>query len=378
MSRPRVIVCGTRFGRVYLSAFRDPALPFELAGILARGGERSRRCAEHYGVPLFTRPDQLPADIDIACVVVSGSINGGPGARLAQQLMDRGLHVLQEHQLDETELAQCLRAARRNHVAYHLNTLYVHIDPVRQFVAAAREALRRRPLLYIEASASFPVAYSLLDILGQAVGRIRPWKVETAPPTSAEQQAATRLDIPFRTIEGVLAGVPFTLRLQRQMDAGDPENHAHLFHRITLGTEGGTLMLVNTHGPVLWSPRPRLPGELDDTLEPGQATSEYLGYPSTVPIGMAQAPDYRHIMSTMWPAGVGRALTGLHRAACDGDDCLRFGQYHLSIAKLFQDVVTSAGPLDLRRRAYYTPLPADALITAAESELAGSHHAVGK
>ncbi len=376
MSRPRVVVCGTRFGRVYLSAFRDPDLPFELAGILARGGERSARCAEHYGVPLFTDPGQLPGDIDIACVVVSGSINVGPGAALAQQRMGRGLHVLQEHQLDETELAQCLRVAKRNQVAYHLNTLYVHIDPVLRFIAAARELLRQSPLLYIEASASFPVTYSLLDILGQAVGKIRPWSFDTGPPTEAEQQAAIRLDVPFRTIEGLFAGVPFTLRLQRQMDAGDPENHAPLFHRLTLRTEAGALMLVNTHGPVLWSPRPRLPGELDGTVEPEEATAEYLRYPSTMPIGPAQAPDYEHIMGRMWPAGVGRALSGLHRAAREGDDCLQAGQYQLAIARCFRDVTISAGPLDLRRRPYYTPLPADDLIKAA-SGVAGERQAVG-
>lgn len=368
MSRPRVIICGTRFGRVYLSAFRDPALPFELAGVLARGGERSKRCADHYGVPLFTEPDQVPEYVDIACVVVSGSINGGPGARLAQELMGRGLHVLQEHQLDADELAGCLRAARANGVVYHLNTLYPHIDPVRRFIAAARELLRERTLLYVEASASFPVVYSLLDILGQAVGRIRPWRFDE-PPTAEQVRTATRLDIPFQTVEGTFAGVPCTLRLQRQMDAGDPENHGHLFHRITLGTDAGCLMLVNTHGPVLWSPRPRLPAELDDTIEPDEATAEYLRFPSTVPIGPASSPGYTEIMSRVWPAGVGRALIGLHRAVVRGEDCLRVGQYQLGVTRLFADVVTAMGPLDLRRRAYYTPLPADPLIAAAESEL---------
>jgi pyochelin biosynthetic protein PchG len=366
VSRPKVVVCGTRFGRVYLSAFRDPELPFELAGVLARGGERSKKCADYYDVPLYTELDQLPGDIDIACVVVSGSINGGPGARLSQQLMERGLHVLQEHQLDEAELAGCLRVAKKTGRGYHLNTLYPHIEPVRRFIAAAREALRRKPLLYIEASASFPVTYSLLDIIGQAVGKIRPWRFQPAAVFPTQQRAATALDVPFRTIEGVLAGVPCTLRIQHQMDAGDPENHGHLFHRITLGTEGGALMLVNTHGPVLWSPRPRLPAELDDTVVPEQATSDYLRLPSTVPIGPAEAPHYTDIMSTMWPAGVGRALAGLHSGVAD---TARLGQYHLSITKLFRDVVDHMGPLDLQRRAYYTPLSADPLIAAAEAEL---------
>jgi thiazolinyl imide reductase len=360
-----VVVCGTRFGRIYLAALGAPECPFELAGILARGSARSRACAEHYGVPLFTTVDDVPDGVDIACVVVSAAINGGPGAELAQQLMRRGIHVLQEHQLDEDELAACLRTARRNGVVYRLNTLYRHIEPVRRFIAAARELLARRELLYVEAATAFPVSYSLLDVLGQALGKVRPWGFADAASLPAHLRSRTQLDPPFRTIDGVLAGVPFTLRMQYQMDASDPENHAHLFHRITVGTDGGTLMLVNTHGPVLWSPRPRLPEDLDDTVQPDEAGAEYLQFLSTAPIGPVQAPSYLQIMSSMWPAGVRRALAEVHAAVQSGQPAAQDGQYHLTLCRLFAELVTALGPLDLQRRSLYQPLDATPLTEAA-------------
>jgi len=369
-ARPKVVVCGTRFGRIYLAAFRDPDFPFELAGIVARGGERSRRCAEHYGVPLYRSADEVPPEVDIACVVVSGGINAGPGAELAKQFLARGMHVLQEHQLSQDELASCLQTARRHGATYHLNTLYVHIDPVRRFIAAAREALRQRPLMYIEATTAFPVMYSMFDILGKAIGKVRPWRLPPAPPFPADALALAEFEPPFRTVEGVLAGVPCTLRVQHQMDASDPENHAHLFHRITLGTEGGSLVLVNTHGPVVWNPRPRLPQELDDTVEPREATAEYLRYPSSVPIGPASAIGYGDLMDQVWPAAVRRALTGLWQAASAGDPGIRDGQYQLGLCQLFREAAASIEPLDLSRRAYYDPLPVESLVAAAEAAVA--------
>ncbi|MCZ9337922.1 Gfo/Idh/MocA family oxidoreductase, partial [Streptomyces sp. TRM76130] len=79
--------------------------------MVARGGPRSVALAEEYGVPLYPSVDQLPEDVDIACVVVSSSVGGGQGAELARQLLERGVHVLQEHPLHPTELAACLGAA---------------------------------------------------------------------------------------------------------------------------------------------------------------------------------------------------------------------------------------------------------------------------
>lgn len=78
----RVLVCGTRFGQFYLEAIQHSAL-FELAGILAQGSQRSKQCASVYKTNLYTDIEDIPHDIDIACIVVPTSVMGGSGTELA-------------------------------------------------------------------------------------------------------------------------------------------------------------------------------------------------------------------------------------------------------------------------------------------------------
>lgn len=341
--RPRVVVCGTRFGRIYLAAFDQPGFGFELAGILARGSDRSCRCAARYGVPLFTGLDELPDGIDIACVVIGGAVNGGPGAQIAQKLLQRGIHVLHEHPVHHTELETCLRTASQQGVVYHLNTLYPQTEPVRRFLAAGHRLLRQQPALFLDAVASCQVLYPLLDVLTALLGRIRPWAFADPPDRSALRPALATPDVPLTSVDGVLGGVPLTLRLQNQLDADEPNNYAHLLHRITVGTEGGQLTLVNAHGPVVWTPRPHLPADADGAARYTDSAAPHLAYPSAEPVGPAIAPTYRGILERVWPDAVRRALSQLWAAAQYGEDCWIPGQRHLTLCQLMADLVRSAG-----------------------------------
>ncbi|MFG2603295.1 Gfo/Idh/MocA family oxidoreductase [Streptomyces sp. NPDC048514] len=347
--RPRMVVAGTKFGRIYLAGAARADSPYELAGILARGSERSARLARHYAVPLFTEPEEIPKDVEACCVVVGAAINGGPGARLAQQLMARGHHVLQEHPLHARELADCLRAAREHRVAYRLNSHYVHVEPVRRFITAARRLLARQRVLHIDAACAFQVLYTLLDILGRALGGVRPWGFGTTSDLPPEVRDLTDSPFVYRGLDGVIAGVPCTLRLQNDMDPGDPDNHTHLFHRITLHTEGGHLTLLNTHGPVMWSPRPHMPGDMRETVRMEESRAAHFGHPSAEPLGPATAPDYRHILGALWPEGAVGALRALREDIDDGTDPGRDGQYHLSLCRLTRDITDRFGPVRLHR-----------------------------
>ncbi len=349
MNRPtRVVVCGTRFGQVYLESFRDADPSFQLAGVLAGGSDRSRACAAHYGVPLYTAVDQLPDDIDIACVVIRGGLLGGRGSELAMELMARGLHVLQEHPLHHDELARCLRQARRHKVVYQLNPFYRHITPVRRFLGAAGELLRRQPPRYLDVACGFQLAYSLLDLLGQALGGVRPWRFTELPALPATVTTATSLDLPFRSLDGVLAGVPVTLRVQNQMDPADPDNYAHLMHRITIGTEAGNLTLVGTHGPTVWTARPDFPREVAGIgADPHFAGRRDTSTPSAVTLGPTEVPHYDTVFGTTWPQGVRRALWALRDTVERGEDPLRQGQYHLTLCQLWQELTAILGPPEL-------------------------------
>lgn len=367
-ARPRVIVCGTKFGRVYLCAFRLPGFPFELAGILAQGSERSRACAQYYQAPLFSHPDQLPSDIDIACVVVGAGVNGGRGAELARALMARGIHVLQEHPLHHDELVECLREARRNKVIYRLNTHYVSLSPVRRFVAAAQTLFQEQRCVFVDATAAFQTLYTLLDILGRTFGGLRPWSFAALPPLPDDLRVMPGLEMPYRSLDGVVAGVPFTLRVQNQMDPASPDNHSHIFHRITVGTASGTLTLVNTHGPVVWCPQPFMPGDSQQAVAIENSTDPRLELPSATPIGPVDAPSYREILSRVWPEGVAHALLDLRKAASTGEDSPSTGQYYLALSRLWQEITSRLGPLTLIRREPPPIFPVERLIEAGGRE----------
>ncbi|MEU5695815.1 Gfo/Idh/MocA family oxidoreductase [Actinosynnema sp. NPDC020468] len=330
----RVLVCGTKFGRAYLAGVRPPLV---LAGILAAGGERSRRCAARYGVPLWTDVAQVSA-VDIACVVVGAGINSGPGARLAQALLARGVPVLQEHPLGERELVETLRAARG--VPYAVNTHYPHVEPVRRFVDRARALLRRQRALYVDAVCAFQVAYTMFDLLGLVLGGLRPWRLAAVDAPG---------DHPYRCLQGEIAGVPVTVRVQPELDARVPDNHAHTYHRVTLGTEGGHLTLATTHGPVLWSPRPHLPAGAEAATGYDEVTAPHLTEPVTSLIG-PPAPTYREVLDVLWPDATHAAMVEFARAVAAGTDLRGAAQHHLALCRITAEAVALAGGVRLTSR----------------------------
>jgi pyochelin biosynthesis protein PchG len=360
--RPRVIVAGTGFGRVYLSAFRSPGCDFELAGILALGSERSRLCAERYAVPLYTDCAQIPSDIRIACVVVGGAVNGGQGTLLSETLMTRGIHVLQEHPLHHDEVARCLQLAQRNGVVHMINTHYVHIRPVRQFIAAVRDLVSRQPPLFIDAASAFQTLYTLIDIIGQAVGRLRPWALGDPSRLDDRVRHAGGSAV-FRSLDGAIAGIPLTLRVQNQLQPNEPDNHTHFFHRITIGFEGGNLTLVNTNGPIVWCPRPHMPHGSASYLEDLPGT--HLDFPTATTIGSAEAPSYRQILSSIWPDGIRHALEGVREAIDNRGIQQQSGQYYLTLSQIWQNLTSRLGPVELLDARAPAVLPADSLLAAA-------------
>ncbi|MFJ7240362.1 Gfo/Idh/MocA family oxidoreductase [Streptomyces olivaceus] len=344
----RVLVCGTNFGRFYAEAARRRP-GHALAGILSRGSAASREHARSLGVPHYTDVGGLPEDIDAACVAVSSSISGGQGTELARALMDRGIHVLQEHPVHLTELTENLTHARRRGVQYRLNTHYPHVAPVRAFIDAARRLVVRQRPLFVDAATPVHLMHPLVDILGQALGTLRPWRfADPAPlPDAIGPQ-------PFRSLQGVFAGVPLTLRVHHQLDPSDRDNHALHWHRISLGTEGGVLTLADTHGPVLWSPRLHIGRDADRRFVLDGPGTGRLGLATTSVVG--DTVPFRTVFSDLWPEAVGSALDGLRDAAEQGGDALRAGQYDLAVCRIWTDLAARLGPPEIVRPATPRPL----------------------
>lgn len=363
MTPLRAVVAGTAFGRIYLEAIRRHPDEFTLAGVLARGSDYSRACAERYGVPLLTAVDEVPGDIDVACVVVRPGAIGGAGTDLARALLLRGIPVLQEHPLRADEITACLRAAAEGGAAYAVNTLYPRLSPVRAFLGAA-EALRRRGQpAFLDAACNSQVAYPLLDILGRAAGGLRPW--EFAEPSPAGPH-------PFRTLDGVVGGVPVTLHVQNQVHPDDPDNHSFLLHRVALGHDGGVLTLADTHGPVLWNPRLHSPRDSTGRLVLAGPGTERLAVPSTVALGDDAPGSYHDVFARLWPDAVAESLRVLRRDIEQPARRSRGAQWALGVSQLWGELTARLGLPDVIRPGEPEPVPVDELQEAARCDAAMS------
>ncbi|MEV8393534.1 MULTISPECIES: Gfo/Idh/MocA family oxidoreductase [unclassified Streptomyces] len=353
----RVVVAGTSFGRIYLDAVRSAPERFELAGVLARGSAYSGECAERHGVPLFTSVAQVPDDVDIGCVVVRSGATGGPGSEIAQALLSRGVHVLQEHPVHAAEITECVRAARAGGAAYAVNTLYPDIQPVRRFLAAAGAVRRRQDIRFIDAACNSQVAYPLLDVIGRAVGTLRPWSF-AEPRTVAGQ--------PFLSLNAVVGGVPVTLRVQNQVHPEDPDNHSFLMHRLALGCDGGVLSLADTHGPVLWNARMHAPRDPAGRLVMRGAGTGRLAEPSSTVLGPAATGTFHDVFGELWPDAVRRSLFSLCADIDRPERRARSAQWALGVSRSWADLTTRLGMPELIRPTEPEPLPATELTAAVE------------
>ncbi|MDG4762616.1 Gfo/Idh/MocA family oxidoreductase [Solwaraspora sp. WMMD406] len=339
MSTPlRVLVCGTNFGRFYLRAVADLAPDLVLAGVLSRGGTASRALADEYGVPHHDSLDTVDADkVDIACVVVGSTISGGAGTDLARALLARGVHVLQEHPVHHDELVDCLRIARRHGVQYRVNAHYRHVEPVRRFLAAAARLRAREKLVFVDAASPVHVLHPFVDVLGAALGGLRPWRVDEAVASG-----------PLRSVTGEVGGVPLTLRVHHELDPADRDNHALFWHRIILGTRAGALTLADTHGPVLWTPTLHADRDADGRLV---FTGGQLDQPGSVPLPGTAAGTQRDIFDRLWPQAVRRALRGFADAVRRNGDPLRAAQYDITACRIWSQLAARLGPPDVVRPA---------------------------
>ncbi|GAA1464319.1 Gfo/Idh/MocA family oxidoreductase [Nocardiopsis exhalans] len=341
--RPRTVVCGTSFGRVYLQAVHE-APDLELSGILSRGSTASHDLADSYGVPSYTDVDELPDDTDIACVVVRASVAGGAGSELSRRLLGRGVHVLQEHLLHPEELVACLRASHESKARFRVNAFYPHLAAVRRFLDAARLLRERQRPLFVDAAAGGQVLYPLIDVMGRTLGGFRPWRFADPDPVPADLEALSDTAAPYTHLHGVVGGTPVSLRVQNQIAPSDPDNHALLLHRLSVAFEGGVLTLADTHGPVLWSPR--MHSERDGTgrlIMAGPGT-ERLAVPSTEPLGPASGPAYHDVFDQEWPGAVRTALGELRADADDSVRAAAADQWALTVTDVWHDVSGRIGP----------------------------------
>ena len=173
MKKLKVIVCGSTFGQLYLKALRSSPEKFQLIGILGTGSDRTLRCAEEYNIKVYKSIDEVPDDIDLACVAVRTAAFGGNGTEIALQLLEKGINVIQEHPSHPKDMEMCYRVARKKRLVYHIGNLYPHLGDVQRFIKCAKYLNNEDRLLYVDTVFSSQVSYPLIKILQLAMPSIR-------------------------------------------------------------------------------------------------------------------------------------------------------------------------------------------------------------
>jgi thiazolinyl imide reductase len=325
-------------------------------GLLAKGSERSKECAKHYGVNLYTDIGQLPDTIELACVILRSGSMGGHGANLSLQLLERGIHVIQEQPIHYKELASCLRTARQNDLHFRISNLYVQLPAVRRFIACAREMLAKQDALYLDATFAIQVSYPMMRILSEALPTIRPWKISNVIKDNG----------PFQVVSGILGNIPVTLRVHNEIDPKDPDNHLHLLHCFTIGVEGGRLSLIDTHGPLVWHPRLHVAYSHNLFNDLLTAAPAHLNEANTHMLGSADSMSYRDIFMKQWPSAIGRELSAIREMIQgNGNMGAASAQQELLGAELWHYLTDALGYAVLRSNCKHQPLSADILKEAA-------------
>jgi len=337
--RLKLLIVGAKFGETYLNAFLFPNPEIELVGLFSKGSQRSQQLAHSFGITLYTNIDQIPKDIDIACVVVRSTVVGGDGTALVKELLERGIHVVQEHPVHPDDVIRLQKIATNNKCLYWINSCYIHTLAGQCWIENAqriRKLLDGKSPHFANFTTSRQLLYSSLDLLLQACGE----NDATIGISDNEEEPFSLLYLDFSNFSAVL-------RLQKYMNPKEDDFHNLVMHKLTLGWPSGYLSLEATYGPVLWtsSLHDKNNNQNKDSLylRCNKKGNEFLSTPITTTL---------HSTSSTWseafeinnPLGVTRVLNLLISHLNGNDVPAAFNShYQLSLTKLWQKILRHVG-----------------------------------
>ncbi|MBR1745688.1 MAG: Gfo/Idh/MocA family oxidoreductase [Fibrobacter sp.] len=329
--KKKVIVCGSAFGQFYIRALQAMPEKFELVGLFAKGSARSQKCAETYGIPLYTEFEKIPP-VDLACVILSSRSIGGLGTEYAVRFMEKGVNVIHEQPNHPKDLATCLRVAKKTGTYFKTSDLYLKLPEVARFIRIARELNRINPPLYVKAAFSPQVAFPAMDILTSALPAVH----------SVIFENTIKKVGPFDIMTGKLGGIPTVMEYHNQVNPEDRDNYAHLFHNFAFVYESGRLTLEDTFGPVLWKPRMHAPKSLYNPEERDNLP-DYIQENSIEILGDFKPRHFDRILLGDWEKSIAETLLEFIGMVERKDDQTAKVQRELIYSKLWADLTNAFG-----------------------------------
>lgn len=345
MEKKKAIVCGTTFGQIYLEAINNNS-GLELVGIMAQDSERSSMTAHKYNVPLFQNVEELPEDIDIAFVVIRSSCLGGPGTDISKSLLEKGIHVLQEHPVHYKDIEELAKIANRQKKVYLVGNLYKHMEQVKNFITCAKELNEKNELLYIKAAFSSQVFYPAIDILLDAL----PAGVGLTMENQVECGG-------FKILTGKMKGIPFTFEIHHEVNPKDPNNNMNFMHEIEFLYAAGRLLLSNTFGPLLWYPRMNtdIAHAADRNYPPHMLEN------SGMCLGSLGCESFKDVLEQLWPTAVGQDVKLMSQTVENRGFMGRNLQKELAVAKVWNQITSEIGYAHIVDRTVFAPVSAEIL-----------------
>ncbi len=237
----KIVLCGTNYGASYVPAIEGPI--FTLAGILARGSERSVKLATRLDVPLWTSADDVADDVKLAVVALPP-----PAAEdVATALLARRIHVLIEHPVAADVLRELRTHAKRSSVTLNVCSHFPELSAARAFVQECRRRSEVRRPQYASVVTAPRLAYATFDLLGRALGGLNGSSLER------ESANVNGPAYPFESFRGVVNEIPVRVQCSRTIGAVDDGSDMPVPQRIEVGFEDGNVMLLGPAGPVIWS-----------------------------------------------------------------------------------------------------------------------------
>lgn len=340
-----IIVCGSRFGQFYIEALKRIE-KINIVGILAKGSNRSRDCAEYYNLPLYTSIDEINEKVDAACVAVKTGTLGGEGAIIAKQLLDNKINVLLEQPVHYKELGECYKVAKNRKVYFGVGNLYLNLPAVHNFIQNVRMISKDEKILYINVDLATQVSYPVISILGEVLPTLRPW------------ESIGKVDgpIPFQSEIVRFGEIPVNFRAHNEIEKTNIDGFLHMLFQISVGFPSGRLTLCDPHGPVIWNPRIHFP---DENIIPGRLNSSKFSYLDELNSNILYNCEKTHkeIFEVEWPCAIAEDIKNTLRASLKNDNMKV--QKLLNNSQAWQVLMKGLGYPEIVSGSKYTYYPAE-------------------
>lgn len=237
----KCIVCGSRFGQFYIEALKS--IPnIKLHGLLASGSERSIDCANYYQIKLYNDVDDLPSDIDLACIAIKSEVQGGKGNLIAESLLKRGIDVIFEQPLSEKEYISLYKLAKKEKRYFSVCNLYCKLPSIQNFIDNYRCIRKDQSVKYINVEFATQLSYPVAQLLSILIPEIK----------NVEFNESRKESGPFQYLSTNINETQLNLIAYNEIVDNEIDNFMRLLFSIKIGFEGGELNLLDPQGYVFW------------------------------------------------------------------------------------------------------------------------------